>query len=154
MVVAFIFYWLLIYFRLCQLSWNFHLIGLVVKASASRGADPGFNSRFLWVESYQLALQWLPCPVPGIIGSALGLVDLVSVYCDLMRDQSLMCNFYLSVAAHKIVWADPSACWWNIKQPTNQQTISEIVQTLNWPNSFSSQILPWGDCTGWQSVEH
>ena len=37
-----------------------------------------------------------------------------------------ICNFYLSVAACKIVWADPTwdtlACCWDVKQPTNQQT--------------------------------
>ena len=34
-----------------------HLVGLVVKASASRAEDPGFEFRlrrdFFWVESYQ-----------------------------------------------------------------------------------------------------
>ena len=47
------------------------LVGLVVKASASRAEDPGFESRlrrdFFWVESYQ------------------GLVGPVSVYCDWVR---------------------------------------------------------------------
>ena len=33
----------------------------------------------------RLALQWLHCQAPGIIGSALGLVDPVSVYCDWVR---------------------------------------------------------------------
>ena len=33
----------------------------------------------------KLALQWLPCQAPGVIGSALGLVGSVSVYCDWMR---------------------------------------------------------------------
>ena len=38
---------------------------------------------FFRVESYQkLALQWLPCQTPGDIGSALGLVGPVLVYCD------------------------------------------------------------------------
>ena len=39
--------------------------------------------------------------------------------------ESLVCNFCLSVAAHKIVqirpW-DTLACCWDIKQPTNKQT--------------------------------
>ena len=69
------------------------LDGLVVKASASRAEDPGFESRlrrdFFGVESYQglykLALQCLPCQAPGVIGSALGLVGPVSVYCDWVR---------------------------------------------------------------------
>ena len=33
----------------------------------------------------KLALQWLHCQAPGVIGSALGLVVLVSVYCDWVR---------------------------------------------------------------------
>ena len=33
----------------------------------------------------KLALQWLPCQTPGVIGSALGLVGPVSVYCDWVR---------------------------------------------------------------------
>ena len=32
-----------------------------------------------------LALQWLPCQAPGVIGSAVGLVGPVSVYCDWVR---------------------------------------------------------------------
>ena len=32
-----------------------------------------------------MALQWLPCQAPGVIGSVLGLVGLVSVYCDWVR---------------------------------------------------------------------
>ena len=83
------------------------LVGLVVKASASRAEDPGFESRLrrdffrgrvipktgtpvatlsFGVESYQkLALQWLPCQAPGFVGSALGLVGPVSVYCHWVR---------------------------------------------------------------------
>ena len=33
----------------------------------------------------KLALQWQPCQVPGIIGSALGLVGWMSAYCDWVR---------------------------------------------------------------------
>ena len=33
----------------------------------------------------KLALQWLPDQAPGVIGSALGLVGPVSVYCDWVR---------------------------------------------------------------------
>ena len=68
---------------LLSLSWvswppcGYRLVGLVVKASASRAKDSGFESRsrrdLSGVESY----QWLPCQAPGVIGSVLGLVGLV-----------------------------------------------------------------------------
>ena len=64
---------------------NHRLVGLVVKASAWRAEDPGFESRsrrdfsrarVIQVTS-KLALQWLPCQTPGVIGSELGLAGLV-----------------------------------------------------------------------------
>ena len=43
----------------------------------------------------------------------------------------MICNFCLSVAARKIVWADPSLRYtsWDVKQATNQQTIVPVAQT-------------------------
>ena len=35
--------------------------------------------------SERLVLQWLPCQAPGVLGSALGLVGPVSIYCDWVR---------------------------------------------------------------------
>ena len=70
------------------------LVGLEVKASASRAEGLGFESRLRRDFSGSshtsdsknlIALQWLPCQAPGVIGSALGLVGLVSVYCDWVR---------------------------------------------------------------------
>ena len=63
------------------------------KASASIAEGPGFESRLrrdffqgqVIPLTYKLALQWLPCQAPGVIGSALGLVSPVSVYCDWVR---------------------------------------------------------------------
>ena len=57
------------------------------KASASRAEDPGFESRLrrdffggqVIPVTQKLALQWLPCQAPGVIGSELGLVGPVSV---------------------------------------------------------------------------
>ena len=53
---------------------------------------PGSNPACAWIFSgsnhtsdFKLALQWLPCQTPGVIGSALGLVSPVSVYCDWVR---------------------------------------------------------------------
>ena len=68
------------------------LAGLVVKASASGAEDPGSNPACNRIipspivpVTLKLALQWLPCQAPGIIGSALGLVSPVSVYYDWLR---------------------------------------------------------------------
>ena len=78
----------------------YRLVGLVVKASASRAEDPRFVSRLrrhffsgvafifpgrVMPVTSKLALQWLPCRAPGVIGSVLGLVGPVSVYCDWVR---------------------------------------------------------------------
>ena len=63
------------------------------KASTSRAEDHGFESRLrrdffrgrVIPVTSKLALQWLPCQAPGVIGSALGLVGPVSAYCDWVR---------------------------------------------------------------------
>ena len=44
----------------------------------------------------KLVLQWLPCKVSGVTGSALGLVCAVSVYCDLSDIASLVDSHLLS----------------------------------------------------------
>ena len=46
--------------------------------------------------------------MPGVIGSVLGLVGPVSVYCDWVTWKVWSANLYLSLAARKIVCADPS----------------------------------------------
>ena len=57
-------------------SWSAdRLVGLVVKASASGVEDLGFESRLRRDFSAS----------PGVIGSALGLVSPVSVYCDWVK---------------------------------------------------------------------
>ena len=66
------------------------LVGLVVKAFASEEEDLGFESvDFSW-SSHTSDLKIgtpvaIPCQAPGTTGSALGLVDPVSVYCDRVR---------------------------------------------------------------------
>ena len=68
------------------------LVGLVVrcpprerKTPSSNPACKGiFRGRVIPV-TQKLALQWLPCQAPDVIGSALGLVGPVSVYCDWVR---------------------------------------------------------------------
>ena len=91
------------------------LVGLVVKASCSRVEDPRFKSHlhrdFSWVESYQWLKYWHSSGYParrlalwGLTGTGQPSVSILW----LGEVESLVCNFYLSVAAHKIVWADPS----------------------------------------------
>ena len=68
------------------------LVGLVVKASALGAEDPEFDpvcdrifpGRVI-PATETLALQWVPCQGPGVMGSALGLVGTVSVCCDRVR---------------------------------------------------------------------
>ena len=57
----------------------------MVKASASKAEEPGFFQGRVIPVTYKLGLQWLPCQVPGVIGSVLGLVGQMSVYCDWVR---------------------------------------------------------------------
>ena len=90
---------------------HFHGISLWIHwhMTDSVAEDPGFESRLrrdffrarVIPVTSKLALLWLHCQAPGVIGSALRLVDLVSVYCDWVRWK--VCNFYLSVAARNIV---------------------------------------------------
>ena len=50
-----------------------------------------------------MALPWLPCQKPGVIGPVLGLVERVSVERDFGEMASLIGIFYLSVSARTIV---------------------------------------------------
>ena len=80
----------------------FHrLVGLVVKASAPRAEDPGFESRLRWdffsgsSHTSDLPGAWryrvsAGTGRPGVIVMCLGEMD------------SLICNFCLSVAARKL----------------------------------------------------
>ena len=81
----------------------------------------------------------------------------MSVYCDQVRWKVWSANFYLSVAARTIVWADPSlryiACCWDDKQATNKLVALEqflpsaqgrhvllnTTHTRRWP-------AIWGGC--------
>ena len=71
---------------------TYSFVGLVVKASASRAEDPGFESHLRrnfpgssHTVTSKLALMWLPCQAPGVILSVLRMVGPVSVYCDWVR---------------------------------------------------------------------
>ena len=106
-----------------------HLIGLVVKASASRaGSKPACAGIFLGSShTSDLKIGTPVATLPGIIGSALGLVGPVSVYCDWVR-------WKVGSATSTSVWQHIKlseqirpwdtlrlACCWNIKQSTNKQ---------------------------------
>ena len=88
------------------------------KASTSRAEDPGFESRlrrdFFGVESYQWLKNWHSSGYPGTLPGAwryrvstgTGRPGVSILW--LGEVESLVYNFYLSVAARAIVWADPS----------------------------------------------
>ena len=84
------------------------LVGLVVRRPSRERKIPGSNpacDRIFGGSSHNSDLK-IGTPgvtLPGVIGSALGLIGPVSVCCDWVRY-----NFYLSVVACKIVSADPS----------------------------------------------
>ena len=57
----------------------------MVKASISIAEDPRLESCLRWNFSGAESYHWVPCQAPGVTGSVLGLVGLVSVYCDWVR---------------------------------------------------------------------
>ena len=68
------------------------LVGLVIRRLPRERKIPGSNpacdgifSGSSYTNESKLALQWLSCQAPGVIGSALGLVGPVSVHCDWVR---------------------------------------------------------------------
>ena len=92
------------------------LVGQVVKASASRAADLGFESRLRCGDfsgSSHISELKIGTPVATLPGAwcyrvsagtgrpGVGILWLGEV-------ESWICNYYLSVAARTIVWADPS----------------------------------------------
>ena len=91
------------------------LVGLVVKASASRAQDPGFESRLRrdFLGSSHTSDLKIGTPVATLPGAWCYRVSAgtgrpcLSILL-LGEVESLVCNFYLSVEARKIVWADPS----------------------------------------------
>ena len=95
----------------CSLSWQpTDLVGLVVKASASRAEDPGFESRlrrdFFRVDSkIGTPVATLPGAWCYRVSAGTGWPSVSILWLGEM--ESLVCNFYLSVAARIIVWADP-----------------------------------------------
>ena len=81
--------------------------------------------------TWKLALQWLPCQAPGVIGSALGPVSPVSVYCDWVRWKvwsatSISVWQHVKLSGQIRPW-DTLACCWDFKQASNQHCLSISV---------------------------
>ena len=91
------------------------LFGLVVKASALRVEDPGFESR-LWRDfsgsshTIDLKIGTQVATLPGVwcyrVSAGTGQPGVSILWCG--EVESLICCFYLSVAVCAIVWADRS----------------------------------------------
>ena len=144
------------------------IVGLVVRCPPRERKIPGsnpacariFRSRIIPVTS-KLALQWLPCQAPGIIGSALGLVGPVSVYCDWVRWKvwsatSISVWQHVKLSEQIRPW-DTLACCWDVKQPTKKpqtnwlpcsQGILAWVWFRSWP-SHTSDLTTGVLCKWW-----
>ena len=91
------------------------LVGLVVKASASRAEVPRFESRLqgnISGSSHNSDLK-IGTPVATLLGAKRYRVSARTGWPSasilwLGEVESLICNFYLGVATLKMVWADPS----------------------------------------------
>ena len=110
------------------------LVGLAVKASAQRAEDPGFKS-CLWRGDFygsshtsDLKIDTPVATLPGAwryrVSTGTGRHHVSILWVG--EVESLICNFYLGVAACKLSvqihpW-DTLACCWDIKQPTNNCT--------------------------------
>ena len=97
------------------LCFSHRLGGLVVKASASRAEGPGFESRLRRdfsgsSHTSDLKIGTPVATLPGVwryrVSTGTGRPGVSILW--LGEVESLICSFYLSVAARKIVWADPS----------------------------------------------
>ena len=80
-----------------------------------------------------MAPQWLPCHAPGVIGSVLGLVGQVSVYCDWVRWKvwsaaSVSVRQHVKLSEQIRPW-DTFACCWDVKQPTNKPWVPNVPPT-------------------------
>ena len=86
------------------------IVDLVVKASTSRAEVPGFESRLRRDFSGDLKIAISVATVPGAwrysVSAGTGRPGVSILW--LGEVESSICNFFLSVAARKLVWADPS----------------------------------------------
>ena len=142
------------------------LVGLVVKVSALRAEDLEFESLFApgflqgWVipVTSKLALQWLPCQAPGVIGSLLGLVSPVSVFCDWVRWKvwsatSISVWQHVKLSEQIRPW-DTFACCWDVKQPANNQLTAsrQMEEGIAVPDEGSwTKVEICLHCSVWQA---
>ena len=84
-----------------------------------------------------------PCQEPGVVGSVLGLVGPVSVYCDWVRWKvwsatSVSVWQHVQLSEQIRPW-DTLACCWDVKHPTNKQTKEDLKQgtTALWFNTMA-----------------
>ena len=93
----------------CPCNTN-RLAGLVVKASASGVEDPGYIGFFRLSHTSDFKIGTPVATLPGAwhyrVSAGTGRPGVSILW--LGEVESWICNFFLSVAAHKIVIADPS----------------------------------------------
>ena len=119
-----------------------HLVGLVVKASASRVAEPGFDSRLRRGDfsgsshTSDLKNDTPVATLPGAwryrVSAATGWPGVSILWQG--EVESLICNFSLSVAARTLAWADLFLRYtsmllgrWATNRQTNKQTAKPTV---------------------------
>ena len=89
--------------------------------------SPQDFSRKSHTTDLQLVLQWLLCLTPGVKGSALGQVGLVSVYCDWVKQEVLSQwggkQDCLSRSVPKKTLAYP----WDVKQPKDNCALDSLL---------------------------
>ena len=141
-------------FKICffTIHWQYHLIGLVVKTCALR-ADPGFDSclhcgNFPGMShTSDLKIGTLLATLPGAwryrVSAGTGWHGVSILW--LGEVDSLICNYYLSAAARKLVWADPfPEVHWHVagmlsRQQTNDSAVN-CVPSASCPGSLDT----WG----------
>ena len=146
------------------------LVGLVVKASASRAEDPGFESRlrrdFSGVESYQwlkiLALQWLLGAWRRYrVSAGTGWPGVSMLWWKVGSATSISVWQHVKLSEQTRSW-DTLACCWDVKQPTNNNSHGAKPHPAEWlagsVNSVPRCLSAWGIYTlawaGWSSVRH
>ena len=131
----------------------YYLTGLVVKASSSIVEDPGFKFRLRQdfsgpSHTSDLKIGTPVATLPGAwhskISHGTGQPGVSMLWLGQM--ESLVCNFYLNVAACKIVWAHPSlryTCMLLGRCATNKQTnLSTIRLTYEIDTFFLLSFFP------------